>query len=168
MIDSSLRESAIIGLISIEENSEVKQQLESLRTPAYALLVPSIVQPHGSGFVDTFESVEDTCAVLTKIRSGKKLSESDAQILKLQRYLHPESIDMLLHSTTHNRQQATDEIIEATLRVELTLLGGATLWSADYASTKGKPAMVENNDDLATLLQVDSSKLRYVDGQWTQ
>jgi hypothetical protein len=167
-IDPSLRESAIIGLASIEENAELKQQLEVLRSPSFALLVPAVVLPQGTGFGDEFESIEHTCVVLSKIRSGKKLSDSEAQVLKQQRHLQPESIDILLHSATRNRQQASDVIMYASLQVELALLGGATLWSADYASTKGKPAMIENKDDLAELIHVDSTKRRYVQGNWVE
>lgn len=167
-IDTSLRESVIIGLLSIEEKNERRQQLEELRSPTFALLVPSVVMPQGAGFGDSSESIEETFAILSKIRAGKKLNDSDAKVLKQQRHLHPESIDLLMQSTTRNRHRASDEIMYASLQVELALLGGATLWSADHASTKGKPAMVVNNDDLAGLMQVDSAKRRYVDGHWVE
>ena len=56
--------------------------------------------------------------------------------------------------------------LESTLKVELTILGGSTLWSADIVTSGGHPVVMSMSDDLATLLSVDPTKRIRKNGKW--
>lgn len=164
--DHHLRNSAILGLISIASDVDLQQRLHSVEQFAGGLLVPSIV---GNKSVDIYaqpESVDTLCATLTSLRKGRTLSAESRNQLRPWGYLFEGGFDKFMQRANQRRRLLSQETIESTLRVELAILGGPLLWSADYAATSGKPVALSVNNDLATMFGIDPTKRVRKNGEW--
>jgi len=162
--DPALRDSAIIGVISIVTDEELKLQLQNLRSNI-PLLVHSVVNTQNSSYIHNDEAIESICDVLSSLRQGKTLTTEQTFMLRPWAYLFPNSFDLLFQGTQRRRSMTVADV-DSTLKVELTVLGGSSLWSADLATTGGTPVVVSMSDDLATLLSVDPTKRIRKDGMW--
>ena len=163
--DPTLRDSAIIGVISTVTDEELKLQLQNLRSNI-PLLVPSVVNTQNSSYIHNDEAIETICDVLSSLRQGKTLTTEQTFILRPWAYLFPNSFDLIFQGTQRRRRPMTVADVDSTLKVELAVLGGSSLWSADLATTGGTPVIVSMSDDFATLLSVDPTKRIRKDGMW--
>ena len=164
--DPRLRDSAILGLISIESDEDLKLKLHSMEHQLDQLLVPSvIVNAHSPTGAQT-ESIDQLCSTITQIRKGKAISVDRANELRPWGYLFDGGFDRFMQLAKQKRRSISERTLDSTLRVELAVLGGASLWSADYAATSGKPVALSLNDDLATMFKVDPTKRIRRNGGW--
>jgi len=164
--DPRLRDSAILGLASIELDEDFKLQLQSMEHQSDQLLVPSVIlQSTSAGSVQP-DSIDKLCSILNDIRKGKAVSSDRTNQLRPWGYLFKGGFDRFMRSSNQRRRTISRDTIESTLRVELAVLGGASLWSADYLATSGKPVALSLNDDLATMFKVDPTKRIRRNGEW--
>ncbi len=171
IIDPTLRESAIVGLRSIQNSLEMMQKLDALRLESRVLLVPEVVVQNLDPELDQVETVQQLCATLNEIRSGKRVKESQLQTLTPFRFRFPSAFDRLMKSArTEDAISSKNKIspmnMKTSLRIELDILGGPTLWSADYMATDGRGICAHTQDDLALLFNVDETKRIVKDGEW--
>lgn len=164
--DSRLRDSAILGLISIEGDEDFKRKLYSMEHQIDHLLVSSVIINTQSTIGAQAESIDRLCSTITQLRKGKPISVERANELRPWGYLFKGGFDQFMQSAKQRRRSLSDQTIESTLRVELAVLGGASLWSADYAATSGKPVALSLNDDLATMFKVDPTRRIRKNGEW--
>jgi len=163
--DSTYRDSAILGIISVITDEELIHQLQNIRvvTP---LLVTSVVYSHQSSYNQSGETIDSLCEILITLRQGKPISTEQAMMLRPWAFMFQNSFDMLFQSVQRRRRPLQKPEMDTTLKVELAILGGPTLWSADMAATGGHPVVVSMSDDIATLLSVDPTKRWRKNGQW--
>jgi hypothetical protein len=164
--DPHLRDSAILGLISIESDEDLKLKLHSMEHHTAGLLVSSVISNRSSSSASQSDSIDSLCSTLTSLRKGKTVSIESANELRPWGYLFDGGFDRFMQAAKQRRRSLTQETIESTLRVELAVLGGPALWSADYAATSGKPVALTLNDDLATMFNVDPTKRLRKNGAW--
>ena len=165
VLDSSLRENAILGLLHIEKDPALKRVLHSMRSNSVILLVPEVALKKDSPLLLQSNSAEDLCKTITSIRFGKKISSEQLQALRPWRYLFPKVFDRIVPNKVGKKLQSETDF-HSTLRVELAILGGPTVWSADYIDSGGIPMSFTVNDDLATLFQIDPTKTIRKNGRW--
>jgi len=168
VIDPALRNSAIIGLISIQEKSELIQSLRSLQLSSDSLLVVSVISPNILNLQEQSMNVKDICEILVKVRAGKKVTEGQLERLSPQRFLFPIEFDALISAAQSKRTNLSKELSKTSLQIELEVLGGASLWSADFVATSGMPVAIHVNDDLAALFNVNTEKLTLENGVWVK
>ena len=168
VIDPTLRNSAIIGLLSIQEKSELIQSLKALQLQSNELLVPAVVSTNVLNYVEQSTDAQELCETLTNMRSGKKITEEQLQKLTPHRFLLPIEFDLLIFAAKSNRRKLSKELTDISLRIELEVLGGASVWSADFVSTKGMPVALQVNDDLAALFNIDTEKRTLENGVWVK
>lgn len=166
--DPRLRDSSILGILKTlqtsEDNEPFIHQLQLLmhnKPP----LVPSVVNIQYSPLQDS-KVVESVCNTLSLMRQGKTITAEQADTLKLNWSNIPDSFDIFFQDTQRRRKQLSQDEIEITLKVELAILGGSTLWSADVVTSGGHPVVMSMSDDLATLLSVDPTKRIREKGRW--
>jgi hypothetical protein len=164
--DVRLRDSAILGLISIESDEDLKLKLHSMEHLTDGLLVGSVITNTNSGLSAQSKSIDTLCSTLTTLRKGKTISVERANELRPWGYLFEGGFDNFMQAAKQRRRALPQATIESTLRVELAVLGGPALWSADYAATSGKPVALSVNDDLATMFRVDPTKRLRKNGAW--
>ena len=165
VLDSSLRESAIVGLLDIENDPTLKRVLNSMRSNSEMLLVPEVALKKDSPLLLQSNSAEDLCETITSIRFGKRITSEQLQALRPWRYLFPNVFDQIIPNKVGKKLQSKSDI-HTTLLVELAILGGPTVWSADYLESGGIPMSFTINDDLATLFQIDPTKTIRINGRW--
>ncbi len=158
------RDSAILGLLSIENNADVKLELHNLRDPTL-LLVPSMVNVPITPRLDDVATVETICDLLSDIRLGTPLRSEQVEKLRHLTYLFP-IFKRILSEAQQKGMQLVESEIKSTLKVELAVLGGPTLWSADAVATGTRPVVVSMSDDIAALMKVDPTKRIRKNGRW--
>jgi hypothetical protein len=164
--DPNLRDSAILGLISIEHDPDFKQRLQSMQHVMKDLLVESVITNIAATSAAHSDSINKLCATLTLLRKGRTISLESSNELRPWGYLLAGGFERFMQSAKQRRSSLSHETIESTLRVELAVLGGPALWSADYAATSGKPVALSVNDDLATMFNIDPTKRLRRNGEW--
>ena len=169
VIDGALRDSVIVALLALEEDEELLQRLHGMRLLSDLPLVPSVLAVQAS-VRDTrhAESIEQLSNTLSAIRSGNKVTDDELLSLEPYRYLFPIRFNRLLVFAKQKRRSVSSEIIQTSLQLELAILGGATLWSADYAMTNGRPMALHRNEDLAQLYSIDTKKRNRKNGIWVE
>jgi len=165
VIDPVNRNSAILGIISIESDENLILQLTNLLHSS-PVLVPSLVNIGQNITSQNDARIELACAALTAMRQGKTISEEEALSIRPWSFMFPKSFDLYFQETQRRKKALNRDEIEATLKVELAVLGGTSLWSADVASSGGNPVVMSMSDDLATLLSVDPTKKVRSNGRW--
>lgn len=164
--DPHLRDSAILGILSVLSDADLKLKLRSMENLTTALLVKSVLTTESSVASSKLDSIEKLCSTLTLLRKGKTISVESANELRPWGYLFEGGFDRFMQAAKQRRRSLSQETIESTLRVELAVLGGPALWSADFAATSGKPVALTLNDDLATMFNVDPTKRLRKNGSW--
>ena len=164
--DPRLRDSAILGLISIASDEDLKLKLHSMEHLTTDLLVRSVITNGSSSSNSRSESIDKLCSTLTSLRKGKTVTVESTNELRPWGYLFEGGFDRFMQAAKQRRRSVSQETIESTLRVELAVLGGPVLWSADFAATSGKPVALSINDDLATMFNVDPTKRLRKNGEW--
>ena len=164
--DPRLRDSSILGLISILSDEDMKLKLHSIEHLTTGLLVSSVITNESFSSSSKSDSIDKLCSTLTSLRKGKTVSVESANELRPWGYLFEGGFDRFMRAAKQSRRLLSQETIESTLRVELAVLGGPALWSADYAATSGKPVALTLNDDLATMFNVDPTKRLRKNGAW--
>ncbi len=164
VVDPQLRNHAILGLASIERDSDFMHELLAMRTMNQPLLIPQVLQAASITSESQSQVVKNICKSLTKIRRGQTIKKNEADSLKPWGYFFPSSLDSL--SSSQRKRAITDELITATLQVELAVLGGPTVWSADLAVTGGRPVALSINDDLASRFRVNPLHRIKRNGVW--
>ncbi len=159
------RDSAILGIIYIIQDEDLILQLQNLRV-SIPTLVPNAVQSTHSYMLKDQDAIKEVCSVLTIVRQGKIISQEQSQQLNPWKFMFPATFDSLFTGLQKRRKALSNEAIESTLKVELTVLGGSSLWSSDYISTGSNPVTVNMSDDLATLLSVNPANSRRVNNRW--
>jgi hypothetical protein len=152
-------------LLHIEKDPALKRVLHSMRSNSVILLVPEVALKKDSPLLLQSNSAEDLCKTITSIRFGKKISSEQLQALRPWRYLFPKVFDQIVPNKVGKKLQSESDF-HSTLRVELAILGGPTVWSADYIDSGGIPMSFTVNDDLATLFQIDPTKTIRKNGRW--
>jgi hypothetical protein len=163
--DSVYRDSAILGLLSIELDQNMIQKLQLLRSPTRQL-VPSVINSSLAGRVESEHSKDEICSALVAIRQGSSIDEAQLSHLRPWAFMFPSSFDPLFRGEQLPRKQLNDNELVSTLRVELTVLGGATLWSADAVSTGVTPVVISMSNDIATLMKVNPTLRLRSNGRW--
>jgi hypothetical protein len=166
IIDPILRDSAIIGLRSIQDNLEMIQKLDALRLESSVLLVPEVVVQNVHSELEQSETVQELCATLNEIRAGEKVNESQLRAFSPFRFRFPSAFDRLMKSALVTQDRLSAKDMTTSLRIELEVLGGPTLWSADYAATDGRGVFLHTQDNLALLFNVDITKRIRRNGNW--
>ena len=164
VVDPQLRDHAILGLASIERDADFMHELLDMQTINQSLLLPQVIRPTTMQVNDESKTIEGIFKVLGKIRKGQIIKTQEAEALMPWGYLFPFSVDLL--TTTRNRRPVTPELIQATLKVELAVLGGPTVWSADFATTSGRPIALSINEDLASRFNVNTNHRIKRNGKW--
>ena len=168
VIDPSLRNSAIIGLISVQEKSELIQSLRSLQLSSDSLLVVSVISQNTLNLQEQSANAKEICETLVKVRAGKKVTEGQLERLSPQRFLFPIEFDALIFAAQSKRRKLPNDLSKTSLRIELEVLGGASVWSADFVATRGMPVAIHVNDDLAALFNVNTEKRTLENGVWVK
>lgn len=159
------RDSAIRGIISIEKDENLILQLQNL-LHSKPLLIPTVVNIGRNLTTQNEEVIESVCDTLTLIRQGKTITSEQADSIQPWSFMFPESFGIFFQDTQRRKKTLTSDEIESTLKVELAVLGGSSLWSADMATSGGHPVVISMSDDLATLLSVDPTKRVRKNGRW--
>ncbi len=164
VLDPSLRDNSILGLIDIEKDPTLESMLHAMRETTGQLLVPEVLTHKDSPLLYDGQDPAELCKAIVAIRNGKKL---DIEIDKLRRwrYLFPKIYDRVLRSGSKSKLTSPLQIIK-TIKVELAILGGPTIWSTDYVYSDGRPVSFSLSDDLATLFEIDPTKVVLKDGRW--
>ncbi len=166
--DPRLRDSAILGILKTlqtsEDNGPLIHQLQLLMH-GKPLLVPSVVNIEYTPLQNA-KLVESVCNTLSIMRQGKTISAKQADSLKSNWPNIPDSFNVFFQDTQRRKKKLSQDEIESTLKVELAILGGSTLWSADVVTSGGHPVVMSMTDDLATLLSVDPTKRLRKNGKW--
>ena len=168
VIDPALRNSAIIGLLSIQEKSELIQSLRSLQLTSDSLLVVSVISKATLHLQEQTATAIGICETLVKVRTGKNVTEGQLELLLPQRFLFPIEFYSLIFAAQSKRSKLPKDLSTTSLRIELEVLGGASVWSADFVATSGMPVAIEVNDDLAALFNVDTEKRTLENGVWVK
>lgn len=166
VIDPMYRDSAIHGIISVVMDDELIIQLRNM-LHSHNALAPFLLmnnQEHMKSRND--ETIQSICTSLAMMRQGKTIDGDQADFLSAYKYMFTSDFDIFFQDKLRRRKQLSDEEIDVTLKVELEVLGGPSLWSADYASSGGQSVVVNSSDDLASLLSVDPTKTIRKDGIW--
>ena len=166
VLDPSLRKSSLLGLIEVETDSILRSKLQAMHTHSNSLLVPEVVLNKNSPLLLASQNAEDLCKVVANIRTGKKVTSEEVENLRPWRYLFPRIYDSVLNNTGSRNAITSPDDILLTLKAELAITGGATVWSAEYINTDGNPVSFTLNDDLASLYNVDPTKIIRRNGQW--
>ena len=164
VIDPIYKESAILGVISVESDDEVVSRLHNIRTQP-PLLVSGVVHNEQFSSAPKVE-VEYVCQALTAYRMRRALSPEQLDALKAWSYLFPSSFENILRDASKKKRNPSTHDINATLKVELFVLGGSTLWSADVVTVGNTPVVLSEINDLATLIGVAPSRKVRRDGRW--
>ena len=165
VIDPSLRDSAIKGIISNEQDETLKYQLHTLLIHP-PLLVPKVVGSRGQLRILDVETMQSASEAFVAMRQGKTITKEEADAVNPWAYLLPPTFNIFFQDNQRRRKILTSDEIQATYKAELSMLGGPSLWSADLASTGGNPVVITLNDDLATLIGVDPTKRIRKNGRW--
>jgi hypothetical protein len=165
IIDPVNRNSAILGVISIESDENLILQLKNLLHSSPSL-VPSVVNSGPSLIMQSNKRIESACATLMAMRQGKTISDEEALSIRPWSFMFPQSFDVYFQDTQRRKKNLNRDEIETTFKVELEVLGGSSLWSADVATSGGNPVVMSMSDDLATLLSVDPTKKYRNNGRW--
>ena len=165
VLDPSLRDNSILGLIEIEKDPILKSKLYAMRGNTGKLLVADVLTHKDSPLLYDGQEPAELCKTVVAIRNGKKIEVHELENLRPWRYLFPKIFDRV--STNSSRDKLTSPLqVFKTIKVELAILGGPSLWSADYVYSEGRPVSFSLNDDLASLLEIDSTKVIRRDGRW--
>ena len=166
IIDPQLRNHSIIGLMDIETDNSQRNKLKAMIPSLSQLVVPSVVQNEMLSIESQSVKVSAICKVLTKIRKGQSINQEELQLLEPWLYL----FDELPTSTVNQarRNKLSENMLKATLQVELQVLGGASVWSADYVSTNGNPVSMNVNEDLAVMYNVNPAVRLFKNGRWVK
>jgi hypothetical protein len=166
VLDPSLRESSLLGLIEIETDPILRSKLQAMHASSNTLLVPEVVLRKDSPLLLATQNVEDLCKVIADIRAGKKVTTQELDNLRPWRYLFPRIYDRILSNASSRKKIISPAEILKTLQVELAIAGGASVWSAEYINTAGNPVSFTLNDDLASLYNIDPTTVIHRNGQW--
>ncbi|MDP7006523.1 MAG: hypothetical protein QF718_09980 [Phycisphaerales bacterium] len=166
VVDPKLRESVILGLISVQDDNDFIQLLHQMRDRSVGVLVPSVVSNDVLLNETSSKQIDIICQLLSNLRNGKGISDENAELLKPWSYLFDGGLDAFIERTKNRARTISADDINLTLKVELHILGGPTLWSADYNMSSGRPVTLTENDDLVTLFHVDPTKKMRRNGQW--
>ena len=166
VIDPYLRDSAILGLIAIEEDPQLIHQLQSLRSQKNVPLVVHAIGLKNRADGAIFVQADAVSSTLRLIRRGKKISQAQASELRAFSYLFSNGFEPFLQRALGSRRILSLQDIQTTLMIELEALGGPTLWSADYRMTSGRPVALSMSDDLASVMQVDPTKTVRRNNRW--
>ena len=164
VVNPELRESAILGILSIEDDDNLRLKLQSIRDPNRQL-VPTIVNDSFGSSLNTNSDIVSICESISLIRKNQKLTSEQDIALKPWKFMLPSRIVSLIEEKRSVGKLNQNEI-DTTLKVELSVLGGATLWSADAASIGLAPVVISMSNDLATLMNVDPTKRVRRNGSW--
>ena len=167
VLDPSLRENALLGLIEIESDPTFRGMLKAMLADSETLLVPEVILHKDSPMLLNPQTSENLCKSLVKIRVGKNITSLQLKELRPWRYLFPAIYDRVLQNPGTRKKLTSPTEIMLTIKVELALLGGPSLWSADFVTTNGKPVSFSLNDDLASLFRIDPTKVVRKNGRWT-
>ena len=162
--DPVYRESALLGLISNERDDSFIQELQSLRRSP-RLLVPSVVNDVVPR-VDDVQSREVICDALATLRQGSKLTNEQIDTLRPWSFMFPKSLEPMFETVPQTGKQLVKSEIISLLKVELVILGGAALWSADAVATGTMPVVMSMSDDIASLMKVNPTKRIRKNGRW--
>ena len=164
IIDPQLRNHSFLGLIEIEENAAQRNKLKSLIPSTSQLLVPSVIVNDVLSIESQSIKAADICKVLTKIRKGQSISQNELDLLNPLFYLFDELPIASVNQA--RRTKLSENMLKATLHIELQVLGGASVWSADYVATNGNPVSMNVNEDLAVLYNVNPTAIMFKNGKW--
>lgn len=166
IVDPQLRKHSVLGLIDIETDATQRNKLKALIPSTEVLVVPTVVQNDALEIDSQIVKTSAICETLTKMRKGQSIDQEELDLLNPWFYLFNE-----LPKTTVNQARRTtvsDSMLNTTLHVELQVLGGATMWSADFVSTNGSPATMNINEDLATMYNVNPKVRLFKNGEWQE
>jgi hypothetical protein len=166
VLDPSLRESSLIGLMEVETDPILRSKLQAMHTQSNMLLVPTVVLRKDSTLLLAPQNVTELCDSIAHIRAGKKVTTLELENLRPWRYLFPRIYDHVLRNVGSQKELTSPVDILTTLRVELAITGGANVWSAEIINSKGNPVSFSLNDDLASLYNIDPTKIIRANGQW--
>jgi hypothetical protein len=131
-------------------------------------LVESVVYNQNTLSVISAEARDQLLTSLVLLRKGRRLSAESVRLLTEWGVFSPNKYALDIGDHEVARKELTSTEIHTTLRIELDVLGGSSLWSADYASTEGSPVVVSMTKNLAILLAVDPNKTIRRDGLWVE
>lgn len=166
VLDPSLRQSSLLGLIEVETDPTLRSKLQSMHTHFNALLVPEVILRKDSPLLLASQNVEELCKSIAHIRAGKKVTSQELENLRQWRYLFQSIYDRVLSNAGSLKEITSPEEILTTLQVELAITGGANVWSAAFINSNGNPVSFTVNDDLASLYNIDPTKIIRKNGQW--
>ena len=167
VIDPVNRNSAILGVISIQSDENLILQLKNLLHSSPAL-VPSVVNIGPSLTTQDIKRIESACDTLVAMRQGKTITDEQALAIRPWSFMFPQSFSVYFQETQRRKKILDRDEIESTFKVELEVLGGSSLWSADVATSGGNPVVMSLSDDLAALLSVDPTKKVHKNGRWVK
>ena len=167
IIDPVNRNSAILGIISIESDENLILQLKNLLY-VNPTLVPAVVNTGPSLTTQSVKRIKSACDTLVAMRQGKTITAEQALAIRPWSFMFPQSFNVYFQETQRRKKILDRNEIESTFKVELEVLGGSSLWSADVATSGGNPVVMSLSDDLATLLSVDPTKKLYKNGRWVK
>ena len=152
--------------MDIETEDSQRNKLKAMIPSNSQLVVPSVVQNEVLSIESQSVKASAICKVLTKIRKGQSINQEELHLLDPWLYLFNE-----LQTSTVNQARRTklsENMLKATLQVELQVLGGASVWSADYVSTNGNPVSMNVNEDLAVMYNVNPAARLFKNGRWVK
>ncbi len=166
VLDPSLRQSSILGLASVEQNDVYINLLHSMSESESDLLVPDVVLSRSIATRTQQLTPTELCKTVEKIRNGEDLKLDNLKQLQSWRHLFPDIYDRTSKNPIMRKPLTSPLEILKTIKVELAILGGPTVWSADFVNTQGRPVTFSQSEDLASLFGIDPTKTNYIDGKW--
>ena len=166
IIEPMYRESALLGIISIEQDAELTSRLHNLRVQK-PMLVSSVIHNKQYSIEAKYDTLQ-ICSTLSSLRKGQFLKTEGYNSLRPWSFLFSDSLHHALQKSLTERVQIKREDITVTLQIELAVLGGANNWSADVATNGDRPVVLNISDDIASLVGVDPTKHIPKNGEWLQ
>lgn len=169
IVDPSLKRSAMLGLIDLEDNEHRAAQLISSLPPAKLLLGEVVVHVDAVRPVASAKAVISACKEVQNLRTldNIQIHERDEKRIELLRFASislPSNLRKVL--LDGGKVPRTQQLSRESLKAELELLGGTTQWSAAVLIEGNVPLSVTGSIDLPALMGVDTSTYILRNGTW--
>jgi len=168
-IDPTLKRSAILGLIELEDSAARRDQLLASLPPSGLLLGSVASRVEWLRPVASPASIFEACRQVQALRLQdtivvNKRSDTQLELLRFASEVLPKNVQQIL--LQGGKVPVEKSLTKTSLQAELLLLGGTTQWSTAVLINGDVPLGIGGHIDLAALMGVDISLYLFEDGKW--